>query len=78
MRVCESSGEVLLSEEKTLATVVREGQQPHIGFAPQPHLLTLYSVFSAVTGLPSGAFLLHHDAKTEAFIKLMRAGDVDR
>lgn len=78
VRVCESSGEVLLSEEKTLATVVREGQQPHIGFAPQPHLLTLYSVFSAVTGLPSGAFLLHHDAKTEAFIKLMRAGDVDR
>ncbi|XP_063611399.1 little elongation complex subunit 2-like [Penaeus indicus] len=78
VRVCESSGEVLLSEEKTLPSVIREGQQPHIGFAPQPHLLTLYSVFCAVTGLSSGAYLLHHDAKTEAFIKLMRAGDADR
>ncbi|XP_047502745.1 LOW QUALITY PROTEIN: uncharacterized protein LOC125048218 [Penaeus chinensis] len=78
VRVCESTGEVLMSEEKTLPSVLREGQQQHIGFAPQPHLLTLYSVFSAVTGLSSGAYLLHHDAKTEAFIKLMRAGDADR
>ncbi|XP_071533028.1 little elongation complex subunit 2-like [Panulirus ornatus] len=78
VRVCETSGEILLTEERDLAAVLKEGKQPHIGFLPHQPLATMYSVFSAVSGLSTGHYILHHDLKTEAFIKLMKAADSDK
>ena len=63
----------MLSEEKTLASVLKEGKQQHIDFTPQQPLATLHAVFNTLSAVPSGEYVLHHDVKTEAFIKLMKA-----
>lgn len=73
VRVCEGSGEILMTEERDLAAILKEGKQLHVGFSPHRSLATLYSVFSAVLGQPTGQYLLHHDPKTKAFIQLMKA-----
>ncbi|XP_050726125.1 little elongation complex subunit 2-like isoform X2 [Eriocheir sinensis] len=78
VRVCEGSGEVLMTEEKDLATILKEGKQLHVGFSPLQPLATLYSVFSAVLAQPTGHYLLHHDSNTNAFIQLMKASNPSR
>ncbi|XP_066969228.1 little elongation complex subunit 2 [Macrobrachium rosenbergii] len=78
VRVCQTTGDIMLSEEKTLATVLKEGKQQHINFSPQQPLATMYAVFNAVNALPTGDYILHHDVKTEAFIKLLKAIDVGK
>ncbi|XP_069960556.1 little elongation complex subunit 2 isoform X1 [Cherax quadricarinatus] len=68
----------LLQEEKDLPMVLKEGQEPHIGFQPHQLLATLHSVFSAVCRIVTGHYILHHDPKTEAFITLLKATDSDK
>lgn len=68
----------MMAEEKDLASVLKEGKQPHIGFSPHQPLATLYSVLSAVSGLPTGQYVLHHDPKTKAFISLMKSVDSEK
>ncbi|XP_076067633.1 uncharacterized protein Ice2 [Oratosquilla oratoria] len=73
VRTCRDSGEVICSKEKDLDIILKEGKQPHINFHPNQALATLNCIFSAVSGLSSGSYLLHHDRKTAAFVHLMRA-----
>lgn len=76
--MCESSGEILMTEERDLNTVLKEGKQLHVAFSPQQPLATLYSVLTALLGHPSGHYILHHDCKTKAFIQLMKAANPKR
>lgn len=78
VRVCEGSGEVLMTEERDLAAILKEGKQLHVGFSPVQPLATLYSVFSALLAQPTGHYLLHHDSNTNAFIQLMKASNPNR
>ncbi|KAK7070613.1 hypothetical protein SK128_023983 [Halocaridina rubra] len=73
VRVFESSGDVLKLEHKDMAMVLKNGKQPHIGFSPQQPLATLFATLSTLTTHSTGNYLMHHDAKTGAFIKLMKA-----
>ncbi|KAK4316348.1 hypothetical protein Pmani_012477 [Petrolisthes manimaculis] len=77
VRVCESTGEVMLTQDKDLTTITKEGNQPHIAFSPQLPLSTLYSVFCSLTSLSTGQYLLHHSPNTKAFIMLLKAGEND-
>ncbi|KAG0718534.1 hypothetical protein GWK47_007612 [Chionoecetes opilio] len=78
VRVCEGSGEILMTEDKDLAEILKDGKQLHVGFQSCQPLATFYSVFSAVLTQQTGHYLLHHDPKTEAFIQLMKAADPDK
>ncbi|XP_045597641.1 little elongation complex subunit 2 [Procambarus clarkii] len=78
VRVCESTGEVMMTEEKDLTTILKEGKQPHIAFSPHQPLATLYSVFSVMSTMSPGQYLLHHDPNTNAFIQLLRATQSDQ
>lgn len=75
MRVCNSSGEILMTEERNLPEILKDGKQSHVGFSPTQSLATYHAVFSTVLRLATGHYLLHHDPNTEAFIQLMKAAD---
>ena len=64
-----------MTEEKSFPEILKDGKQFHVGFSPSQPLATFYAVFSTVLKQPTGHYLLHHDAKTEAFIQLMKAAD---
>lgn len=73
VRMCEKDGDILMSQDRSINEVMKEAKQPHINFHPHQCLATLYSVFSALNSQPTGDYLLHHDAKTGAHIRLMKA-----
>lgn len=60
-----------MSQDRSINEVMKEAKQPHINFHPHHCLATLYSVFNALNSQPSGDYLLHHDAKTGAHVRLM-------
>lgn len=73
VRMCEKDGDILMSQDRSINEVMKEAKQPHINFQPHHCLATLYSVFSALNSQPTGDYLLHHDAKTGAHVRLMKA-----
>ncbi|KAK8380685.1 hypothetical protein O3P69_007956 [Scylla paramamosain] len=78
LRVCNNSGEILMTEERCLPEILKDGKQSHVGFSSSQPLAIFYAVFSTVLRQPTGHYLLHHDPKTEAFIQLMKAADPDK
>ncbi|XP_045109399.1 little elongation complex subunit 2-like isoform X2 [Portunus trituberculatus] len=77
-RVCNNSGEILMTEERGLSEILKDGKQSHVVFCSSQPLATFYAVFSTVLRQPTGHYLLHHDPNTEAFIHLMKAVDPDK
>ena len=75
MRICKSSGDLVLAEERDISDVLREGRQPHIKFQPSKPLTSLYSTFRTLQPLEPGYYLLHHNNKAEAFVSLLKFSD---
>jgi len=72
LRICAASSQIILSEEKDLSEVIREGHQPHIQFQPLLSLSSLHCIFNSLCKLTDGHYLLHHANKSDAFIRLLR------
>ncbi|CAL4168448.1 unnamed protein product, partial [Meganyctiphanes norvegica] len=73
VRMCEKDGDMLSGQDRSINEVMKEARQPHINFQPHHCLATLYSVFGALSSQPTGDYLLHHDTKTGAHVRLMKA-----
>ena len=74
-RVCAETGTLVMTEEKTLENVLRDGNQPHIKFNPQNPLSTFNALFSTLMRLSSGEYILRHSVKNEAFMQLYKAAE---
>ena len=73
VRICSDSGELVMSEEKDINEVLRHGHSTHIGFNQQKSLASLYCTLNTLERLPEGQYILHHNNKSEAFIRLLRS-----
>ena len=78
LRVNVANQEVLMAENKSLKDLTKDGSK--IGFKPEETLGNLFTLFSELKKLPIptekegvARYLLRHDSKTGAFVKIMKS-----
>ena len=80
MRACSLNGSVLMTETKSLKELTNDGR--NLDFEPDIALGNIYTLFSELRKLPDPTndggvdrYLLQHDAKSGAFVKVYKAAD---
>ena len=80
MRACSLNGSVLMTETKSLKELTNDGR--NLNFEPDIALGNIYTLFSELRKLPDPTndggvdrYLLQHDAKSGAFVKVYKAAD---